>query len=301
MQITGLHLLLTYECNLECDHCFTWGSPWNRGTMTLKDIRTILKQAEELGTVRKISYEGGEPFLYYPVLVQGVVEASKRGFEVELVTNAYWATAAEDSLLWLNPFSGKVKSLSVSTDAYHWDDLISHQAKKACAAAEELGIANGLITIRGREEPGCQEAMGQLLYGEYQVMHRGRAAENLVEGLPGSSWVDFKECPYEDLRDPRRVHIDPLGYVHVCQGISLGNVFRQSLSEICEGYKPETHPIAGPLLRGGPAELVREYRLHHEEEYVDACHLCYKARIALRDRYPEILVPDHMYGVIDAD
>jgi len=41
MELSGVHLLLTYECNLECDHCFTWGSPWNRGTMTMDAIRTL--------------------------------------------------------------------------------------------------------------------------------------------------------------------------------------------------------------------------------------------------------------------
>ena len=44
MKLSGLHLLLTYQCNLECDHCFVWGSPWQNGTMTLKNIRQILKQ-----------------------------------------------------------------------------------------------------------------------------------------------------------------------------------------------------------------------------------------------------------------
>jgi molybdenum cofactor biosynthesis enzyme MoaA len=39
MRLTGLHLLLTYQCTLECGHCFTWGSPWQSGTMTLQDIR----------------------------------------------------------------------------------------------------------------------------------------------------------------------------------------------------------------------------------------------------------------------
>lgn len=300
MEISSLHLLLTYECNFECEHCFTWGSPWNRGTMTLKDIRTILRQAEELGTISRICYEGGEPFLYYPVLVEGAEEASRLGFDVGIVTNGYWATAQEDSLLWLRPFAGRTRDLSVSADLFHWDELISRQAERACAAAEELGIPSGLITIRGREEPGCQESRGQLLSGEYYVMHRGRAAEKLVEGLPRFGWTGFKECPYEDLRDPSRVHVDPLGYAHICQGISIGNVFASSLAEICDNYDPGSHPITGPLLRGGPAELAQHYRLDHEEGYVDACHLCYKARVDLRDRFPEILTPDQMYGVIDA-
>ena len=66
MKITGLHLLLTYQCTFECDHCFAWGSPWQSGVMTLDDIRLFLGQAYDLGTVGWIYFEGGEPFLYMP-------------------------------------------------------------------------------------------------------------------------------------------------------------------------------------------------------------------------------------------
>jgi len=27
MKLSSLHVLLTYQCNYECDHCFVWGSP----------------------------------------------------------------------------------------------------------------------------------------------------------------------------------------------------------------------------------------------------------------------------------
>jgi hypothetical protein len=50
-------------------------------------------------------------------------------------------------------------------------------------------------------------------------------------------------------------------------------------------------------MNGGPAALVTEYGLSHESEYADACHLCYEARSALRERMPEILGPDQVYGI----
>ena len=95
--------------------------------------------------------------------------------------------------------------------------------------------------------------------------------------------------------------MDPFGNLHICQGISIGNLFRTPLKEICETYHPDSHPIAGPLLEGGPAELVRRYGLSHGAAYADACHLCYEARRALRDRFPEILGPDQMYGALDKE
>jgi hypothetical protein len=79
----------------------------------------------------------------------------------------------------------------------------------------------------------------------------------------------------------------------------MGNVFKTSLKEMCEAYEPDGHPVIGPLLTGGPAELVRRYDLSHEASYADACHLCFEARQVLRDRFPDILTPDQMYGGAD--
>jgi hypothetical protein len=64
-----------------------------------------------------------------------------------------------------------------------------------------------------------------------------------------------------------------------------------------ESYDPHAHPIIGPLVKGGPAELIRAYDLPHEDGYVDACHLCYEARCALRERYPDALGPPSVYGL----
>lgn len=297
MKLTGLHLLLTYQCNYECDHCFVWGSPWHSGTMTMGNIREILRQAKDLGTIEWIYFEGGEPFLYYPVLVRGVKESVQQGYKVGIVSNSYWATAEEDALEWLTPFEGLIEDLSISCDLFHGGEALLQQEKNACAAAEKLKIPVGVIRIAQPELSDIDPSFGTLPPGESAVMYRGRAAVKLVSQAVWQPWTDFTECPHEDLKEPGRVHLDPLGYLHVCQGISLGNIFQTSLKEVCLAYYPETHPIVAPLLEGGPAELVRHYDLPHGEKYADACHLCYETRLTLRDQFPEILTPDQMYGV----
>jgi hypothetical protein len=299
MTLSGLHLLLSYKCTSECEHCFVWGSPFQEGTMTLQTIEKILKQGKELGTVESIYFEGGEPFLYYPVLVAGVRMAAKMGFEVGIVTNAYWATSTEDAHEWLRPFEGLVQDLSISSDLYHGDGDARIQCENARTAADRLAISTGIISIAQPEDQGSQKVMGQIPDGENAVMFRGRAAEKLAVRVAQQPWGGFAECPHEDLRDPGRVHIDPLGNVHICQGISIGNLFESSLEDICSKYDPELHPITGPLLAGGPSQLVRQYGPSHAETYADPCHLCYHTRLQLRTRFPDALAPDQMYGVIN--
>jgi hypothetical protein len=301
MRLSGLHLLLTFQCNFECDHCFVWGSPWQSGTMTLEKILDILKQGQELGTIERIYFEGGEPFLYYAVMLSAVREAARMGFHVGIVSNGYWATDENDAVECLKHFSSLIQDLSISSDLYHYDEKLSQQMRNACAGAEKLGVPVEVFTIAQPEETNAVSVVGQLQVGESAVMYRGRAAEKLVGRAVKKPWDQFTECPNEDLRDPGRVHVDPFGDLHICQGISIGNLFRKQLNEICKTYKPNSHPVIGPLLEGGPVELVRQYGLFHEATYADACHLCYEARRALRDRFPEILGPDQMYGVLEGD
>jgi len=297
--LSGVHLLLTYQCNLECDHCFVWGSPWQRGTMTLRAVRTVLSQAQELGTVHSIYFEGGEPFLYYALLVRAVREAAALGFQVGIVSNAYWAEAEEDAEEWLRPFAGLVADLSISHDLYHSSDQDDRRAEIVERAARRLHIPLGVISIAQPAAADAARARGVLPLGISAVMYRGRAAEKLAPRALPQAWDTFTACPHEDLREPGRVHVDPLGYVHLCQGIALGNVFETPLRELCARYDPTTHPVAGPLLREGPRALFNQYALPHADTYADACHACYEARKALRSRFPDILTPDQMYSVIE--
>ena len=296
MRLSGVHLLLSYACNFECDHCFVWSSPRQSATMTLETVRTILQQSKEMGSIEWVYFEGGEPFLYYAALLKGVQLAVGSGFRVGLVSNSYWATSEEDALENLRPFAGLIEDLSISSDLFHYDEKQSRQSKNVAIAAKKLGIPLGVICIASPENEGVQESAGKLPGGESAVMYRGRAVEKLTGAAPKFPWRDFDECSHEDLTDPGRVHIDPLGHVHVCQGVSLGNVFENSLAEMCATYDPVTHPIVGPILAGGPAELARRYQVPAAAEYADECHLCYETRKALRTRFPDILGPDQMYG-----
>jgi MoaA/NifB/PqqE/SkfB family radical SAM enzyme len=296
MKLNGLHILLTYQCTCECEHCFVWGSPWQTGTLTFEQIEQILQQAKDAG-VESIYFEGGEPFLYYAILVQAVRKAAYMGFSVGIVTNAYWASSVADAEEWLRPFVGRLSDLTVSSDLFHCSESMGERPQNALVAAKWLNMPTGMISI-AQPAAEAKETYGQIK-DEGAVMYRGRAAANLSPRADLHPWESFDSCPHEDLREPGRVHLDPLGNVHICQGIVIGNVFEKPLKQICEEYNPDAHPICGALIDGGPAELITEYRLPHTPEYADACHLCYAARASLRSRFPQELSPNQMYGVME--
>lgn len=294
--LSGLHLLLTYECNYACSHCFVWGGPKQSGTMTVESIEHILREADALGSIEWIYFEGGEAFLYYQILRAGIRLAKERGYKVGIVTNAYWANTDADALEWLRPLAGSVDDLSISSDAYHGSDEGINQAEIARGVAKQLGIPVDFISVAAPGACDVPGVVGQLPAGESPVQYRGRAAKELATLVEAKPWQQFTECPWEDLQHPERVHVDPFGNLHICQGISIGNLFERPLADIIDEYKPDGHPIVGPLLVGGPAEIVRQYELEHEDGYADHCHLCYESRCALRERFPDVLTPDQMYG-----
>ncbi len=289
MPLTGVHFILTYRCTMECRHCFVSGSPRAEGTFTLEQLQQVFAELPKIENMMSVYFEGGEPFLYYPLLAEGVIMATKRGYAVGAISNGYWATSKEDAGVWLKPLvESGLSELGVSDDALHNGG--SQFAGNALATAEKLGISAYRMSVAMPEAKGKKLKSGG-------VMFRGRAAEELATGLPGKAADSFKECPYEDLEDPQRVHLDAFGNVLLCQGISMGNMWQTPLSKLVKEYDCRKHPICRSLLEGGPVSLADEAGIGREGEYLDACHLCYLSRKELMDMYPQYLAPKRLYGI----
>ena len=296
--LTEIHFLLTYYCNFECDHCFLYCSPTTSGTFTIQQVEDVLEEALKIGTIKMIYFEGGEPTLFYPLLLESVRRAHQKGFDVGIVSNAYGALAEEDAHLWLDPLAkAGLSVLSVSDDTFHYGDDRENPSVIARKVGNQLKLNAFPICIDPPEVidsvPGEK---GQALIAG-GAKFRGRAADKLTEGLPTRPWEELVECPYEDLVSPSRVHVDFFGNIHICQGISIGNFWERPLSEIMAEYDPDKHPICGPLNQKGPAGLIGELGLESEAEYVDECHACYSVRRGILNDYPGYLTPKQVYGI----
>jgi hypothetical protein len=272
-----VHILLTYRCNFECDHCFLYCGPEAEGTFSRTRTAELLDQAKQLGTVEWIYFEGGEPFLFYSLMLEGLGMARDLGFKTGIVTNGYWATSEADAERWLAPLCTlEIADLSLSDDGFHDGGQSDPPAKTALLVARRLGLPVYTISIEpptSGTEDGDSPHKGATIVDGDTVMFRGRAADRLTEGLARQPAETFGECPHEDLETPERVHVDCFGNVHFCQGLTIG-----------------------PLVEGGPAELARFYALTPESGAVDACDLCFRTRRALLDRFPEYLTPRQVYG-----
>lgn len=264
----------------------------------MERISNILIESKKLGTVETVSIEGGEPFLYYPIMLKTARRAVQLGFHVEILSNCYWATCMDDAKEWLIPFAeAKNVELTLSSDLYHGEEWVTEEVKNAVKAAKALGLKVDVLAVKyPLAEKPCPSEIEGAKVGLWDLAYRGRAFLKFKDKASKRNWHEFSKCPFEDFTHQQRVHIDPFGHVHVCQGISIGNTWEKPFSKIITEYNPLENPVLEPLIRGGPAALIEKFDLPHEEAYADACHLCYYARLLLRERFPGILGPGQMYG-----
>jgi len=278
--VESVHFLVTYRCSRRCPHCFVYGSPDAPGEMTGAQVREYLRACVELG-IRSVFFEGGEAFLLYDRLADWVETATAMGIKAGALTNGFWAERGRKAAGMLARLKDAgLASLMISTDEYHGGAEESRRARVAEAAARAVGIP-ATVAVTGIDG----------------VRFRGRAAGRLARQMPQRSPGEMTCCPYERLDRPGRVHVDAFGYVHLCQGLAVGRAGSgDELRRLIRDYRPEEHPIAGPLLRGGPLELAKVYGLEVAAGYADACQMCYLSRRALRAGFPQFLGPEHVYG-----
>lgn len=303
--IQELHVLLTYQCTKECDHCFVYSSPFSssKGTFSLQQIKEVINEANKLGTIKRFYFEGGEPFLFFPLLKKSMKLVKENGYEIGIVTNGFWLTNTEDGKLWLKDLADiGIDDLSVSDDCYHNESLETKTGELMMELARELHIPSDVITIQEPEIISDKVSKGKIVGGG--VKFRGRAVEKIIThlNLPKRPASMFSKCSSEDLLNPGRVHLDAYGNIQLCQGITMGNMWETPLSEILSNYDGNKHPIWGPIAHGGPIELANQYNIEIYNDYVDECHMCYDLRMKMkkRENFAKVnlyLQPDQVYGL----
>jgi hypothetical protein len=298
MPLEGVHLLLAYNCLNECSHCFLHCAPNAPGTMTVYEVEGLVEQAAAIEGVTTMYFEGGEPMLYYPLVERGVELAGELGLASGIVSCGYFATTVQDGELWLGRLKDKgLRYVDVSMDRLHGEAEACNHARNLAETANKLGLEMVIISIsdpRGTDD----EVLERMRPGEEATPSylRGRAAHDLVEGLELQHVSTFTKCSLEELLEPKRIHIGPYGEVQICQGILAGNVWETSLAQIVKGYDPERHPIIGPLIDGGPAELAVRTGVGTDDRFASECHACYEIRRAIRSENQRVLGPAQVYG-----
>ncbi len=113
--------------------------------LTLLDICSVLNEIEKIPEISRISFAGGEPFLYTEILEKSVKEATDRKLNTTIVTSAFWATRPNKAIEVLKPIvNAGLQQLNVSYDDEHAKFVPEKNILNVCRAAKALNIVIAL-------------------------------------------------------------------------------------------------------------------------------------------------------------
>lgn len=290
--------------------------------MDADDALSYLEQAHALPVRAKtINFTGGEVGLYFEHLVTILERAASRElcgpYRVE--TNGFYCTSMDGALDRFRTLKRlNVRGLDLTQDPYHLPYVpfesmtIALEAGRRVFGADEVNHYGHFDELRAYyEEHGTLEGCPAADTREHAMtrgaLYVGRAArciaplraDTAVEDLPWSC-LDLKAGWTLDPQLTNQISILPEGVVTpgACTGLIIGDARREPVEHILSRPVTEQHPLIRTLIEQGPRGLIPEYleaggRLR--EKYASVCHLCWEVRILLRDKYPEVLIPAHLY------
>jgi len=319
MRFRGIIFNLTYDCNLNCPHCFYYPQSARRGAFELRRLREIMESTADVAPVLEVHYTGGEPFLYFDRLVEAVALAKELGARrITCSTNCYWA----DDLDKARRMVSRLKDAGlfwflISADAFHQDEVPLERVRIAAQARAEFGLqGNDELSVVAMISPEYEHPFNEKTRQIAEVIHSWGRSASLHPSMPygrGHQLIpddvchmtqptrrcwEFQTWGFIHPDGPRTVIIGPDENVMVCYGVSLGNLRDTDLLDLLREFGEAPNPIVRTLLErgaGGLAEQAEARGWKRAPAYQNECHLCYHARSFLRHSEPAFLQPDECY------
>ncbi len=284
------------------------------------DVETAVRVWQELDAFSphgcRVHLAGGEPFGDVPRLMEILQRAGRAGLTCQKVeTNGFWAADESAARHMLRDLRETVMGeLLISADPFHQQFVPIERARLAARLAEEI-LGPGRWRVRwqdwleqGVDVRALDEPARQKLFTDWIAQGRdrlnGRAAEQLARALPHHPAEAFvgQSCR-EGLLRGKHVHVLPDGGVYpgTCAGLVLGNVHHESIEQLWRRLERDhaSRPVLGPLIEGGPVELLRRRAglAVSPAGYASKCHLCWSLRkqLAERGEYAEEISPTWVY------
>ena len=239
MMTKGLCIVLTDRCNAACEMCCFSCSPENNHVMDEALMFQAIDQAAEVEGISYIGFSGGEPFLYYDLLKNGLAHARLRGFATSVATNGFWGSWP-DEILQQRLSALQIDKIFLSTDYYHQQYVPGSSVERAIFAARTIGISInvGIGETRSHTSGAHFQQMGDskylLAFYTYPYIRAGRAA-----GFPEAEFFQPSEIPVERCASNGLISVMYDGKVFPCckqqvfsTALTLGNLYNSSLKDI---------------------------------------------------------------------
>lgn len=285
--------MLTYKCNIACDHCSVCSGPWRQETLSEDVIYKIIDYIYDIPSIKVCVFTDGEPTLYMDTLKRALSYAHRNGFITRVVTNAWWAKDHNKALGFLdNLRSAGLKELNISYDDFHARYISINNIINAVKAALDLNLRVVIGTIRSRSSRiNAQYLMkifqnegidcSKLMFEEDYVQPVGRA----VYTLPKGEFVERRDALNSGCTDILKViTIHPDGRITACCGHITANPY---MKELIIGYlnsgsikelikKAQRCLLYWLIFAKGSMNIMREIlNITPSEKIFHSCQACY--------------------------
>jgi hypothetical protein len=253
----------------------------------------------------QVHFTGGEPFLHFDLLLDGVRGAVDRSITCYVETSASWCLDDEqvrqrfDSLR-----QAGMQAVLISCSPFHAEKIPPVRTLRAVRASLEIFGSRGTIVYlpeylkivqqfelerptplsRYEEILGKEEA-GRILWQGYGIISGGRSGYKLGRLVPKYPAEAFEEatCKREILY-AHHSHFDLYGnYISgFCGGLSIGSW--RDLPRVMDDFRGGSYPtLVKVLIERGPLGLAEMAQEEHGYElssagYTGKCHLCVDVR-----------------------
>jgi hypothetical protein len=301
-----LGLILSYRCTNGCAHClYNCGPKWERQPISAQTLQEALKAIAIWPQTPQVHFTGGEPFLYFDLLLQGVRYATQLGIPRYVETSASWCT---DEAKTIQQFAALeqagLQAILISCSPFHAERIPPIRTMRAIQAALDVfGKERVIVYLPGfievlqqfdLERPTplsrYEQAFGaerarQILWQGYGIISGGRAGYHLGQIAAHYAPAEFKgeNCNWELLYG-QHSHFDLYGNFipSFCGGLTVGSWRKlpQILADFQAGHYP---PLIQLLVERGPYGLLKMAQAKFgytplAEGYTGKCHLCVDVR-----------------------
>jgi len=116
-----------------------FASPQASGKVSPAKVSHLLDQTFQLNQSKWVIFEGGEPFLVYPLLLTSVKRARQLGFKVGVITNGYFGRSEEAAVRYLKPLVALgLDRIFISNDRFHYKNTINSPAERAIRCISQI-------------------------------------------------------------------------------------------------------------------------------------------------------------------
>jgi organic radical activating enzyme len=321
LDISGIAFIVTYRCNLACDHCF-FDTKSSDAFLPAEIADSALASLKK--PISWLHITGGEPLLNPKLLTELLRTVRRRhSGSIGIATNGVWAKSeqkATELVIELKKLG--VDGMSLSVDAFHQPAVpleVVENAGRAIAAAKMEKQSWIITSLLSDVSPGSAVSkladenslkMASSLSERtgipvarpiVRAIGKGSETSGLRrDSIPDGMCRDLACCLGETGPfDPKMIWIDPYGNVLICYGIIIGSLRRNSLQEILDSYDPESNIVLKTLARSGPKGLhalaESSSRSKLTGPFRDECDLCFQSRKMLQKEHPAVLGPSECY------